>query len=325
MNEDLNVLRAETGAQPGDKIYLAGPYMAESEGLTRRRERMFRRVAARLMNAGLVVLSPVVHSHHIARTERVPSEDHDFWMHQDLPWLECADHLFILDMDGVHYSKGTRREFEYAREQGVPVSYLNPLRWGTDVIAFMGQKRAGKDTAASALAESIRSYAGGGRVEVVGFADALKEGVDAFFGYSIPEIGERIGKEDTDFYWNRDRRATYQEIGVLMRKRFGKNFWVRSLRRRMRHALPTYLLITDLRFPNEAEWVRDALDGQIVEIDAEERLDGADGHISEHALDEWPEEPDQVIPNNGEIEVFRREIKRRFERGAFNDYYLTYS
>ena len=54
--------------------------------------------------------------------------DHDFCMEQDLPWLEQADVLFVYPYDAEHVSKGVAREIMYARENGIEIVYLNPIK-----------------------------------------------------------------------------------------------------------------------------------------------------------------------------------------------------
>jgi hypothetical protein len=43
----------------------------------------------------------------------------------------------------------------------------------------------------------------------------------------------------------------------MVRATLGQDFWVRHMSARMRHANKDKVVISDVRFPNEADWVRD--------------------------------------------------------------------
>lgn len=57
-------------------------------------------MAARLMDAGYCVFSPLSHSHPISAHCKVDATDHEYWMRQDLPWLECCDIFAFMSIPG---------------------------------------------------------------------------------------------------------------------------------------------------------------------------------------------------------------------------------
>jgi hypothetical protein len=117
------------------------------------------------------------------------------------------------------------------------------------VIGVTGYARSGKDTFA---AELVRV---GGYVRL-GFADALKFEVAKWLGISVAEIERR----KSEF------RATLQERGMHMRE-LDPRHWVRVLREKMQKGhLWTRYVIPDVRFRNEAEWIRKEWCGKIVRI-----------------------------------------------------------
>lgn len=107
------------------KIYLASPYSDPDEKVRLQRFHNANRQAGRLMLHGHIVFSPISHSHPIALTmdpERVC--DHDLWMKQDIPFLEWADQLWIMAVDGWNTSRGVRREIDKAEELSMPIKWI---------------------------------------------------------------------------------------------------------------------------------------------------------------------------------------------------------
>jgi hypothetical protein len=80
------------------------------------------------MRAGLVVFSPVAHSHPLTRYG-LPG-DWRFWERSDRAMLEACDALAILALDGWKESKGVSVEIRIAFELGLPVFLIDPARVG---------------------------------------------------------------------------------------------------------------------------------------------------------------------------------------------------
>ena len=105
------------------KIYLAIPYTFNPD----LSHKIANEVSAKLMAQGNLVFSPISHSHHIA--DFLPKHirtDSDWWMAQDLPFVEWADEVHIVTIGhGGHYlieqSKGVRAEIEHARKHNKPI------------------------------------------------------------------------------------------------------------------------------------------------------------------------------------------------------------
>lgn len=103
-------------------IYLASPYTSDDTDEQRLRYYHACRAAAKLMEQGHVVFSPIAHSHGIARF--VKEHDHDFWMNQDLTFLILAEKLVVLTLPGWEESKGVQEEIKLAKEWGLPIEYM---------------------------------------------------------------------------------------------------------------------------------------------------------------------------------------------------------
>lgn len=105
------------------KIYLACPYTSPDLSTRRDRVELASLVAARLMEAGHVVFSPVTHGHAVA--DHLPPDkarDHRFWMQQCLPLLEACDELMVLPLAGWRESHGVTEEWAFALAHNIPMT-----------------------------------------------------------------------------------------------------------------------------------------------------------------------------------------------------------
>lgn len=166
------------------------------------------------------------------------------------------------------------------------------------LVGLIGKKRSGKDSFARPLVEEhgFRRFA---------FADPLKEAVlqtDPIVAFCtnpirLSTVVERIGWEEAKEY--PEVRRLLQNYGVAIRG-IEPDFWVRAtLDRALQHASEVGpVVVTDVRFPNEADEVRDA-GGTIVRI-VRPGLSSDDTHASETALDDYEE--DRLVVNSGTLE-----------------------
>jgi hypothetical protein len=167
------------------------------------------------------------------------------------------------------------------------------------LVGLIGKKRSGKDSLAAVLVEEFG-------FERFAFADPLKEAALALNPIVVcDEVGpKRLSGIVASMGWEdakeiREVRRTLQEYGVAIRA-IQEDFWVRAtLDRAVQHAHETGpSVITDVRFPNEADEVRDA-GGLVVRI-IRPVLVSTDTHASEVALDGY--EPDATVVNSGTLE-----------------------
>lgn len=136
------------------------------------------------------------------------------------------------------------------------------------IIGLIGLAGSGKDYAANIIHQQF-GY------EQCAFADALKEAAQAIFGFSHKQLHTQEGKETVDDFWGFTPRWALQNMGTeLFRECFGhlilKEFptqigqkayqrdsiWVRSFERRWRNRKQPNIVISDVRFMNEVEFVR---------------------------------------------------------------------
>ena len=105
------------------KIYLACPYSDPDPAVCERRTIEADKMAAKLMAQGNIVYSPLSGSHRIAH-HMDNHLDHDFWLNQDLAFIDWADEIVVLDLPGARQSRGIARELEHAKKRGIPVRWI---------------------------------------------------------------------------------------------------------------------------------------------------------------------------------------------------------
>ncbi len=114
-------------------IYLASPYSHKDANVITKRVLEVQDATARLIEAGHLIFSPIVHSHHIAdQVSFIPVHDEstDFsqgntWLDYDKAMIDKANELWILRLPGHTTSKGVHAELYHALDRGKPVKYIN--------------------------------------------------------------------------------------------------------------------------------------------------------------------------------------------------------
>jgi hypothetical protein len=165
------------------------------------------------------------------------------------------------------------------------------------LIGISGRARAGKDSCASVLTGEL------GFVRIA-FADALKDGARAMFGFSEEQIGGSL-KETVDARFGVSPRRVMQLLGTdFGRKLIAEDLWVRLAGARIdlaREKGARGIVVPDVRFPNEAQAVR-AWGGRVWRVERPGVADVA-AHESETALDRY--DFDAVIDNDGTLADLR--------------------
>lgn len=150
------------------------------------------------------------------------------------------------------------------------------------IIGLTGHAQSGKDTAGKYLVENHGFTR-------IGLADAVKDCLYAL----DPVIGEymfaplRLQQEVDRLGWDElksrgpETRKLLQRMGTEVgREIIGQDTWIKIAERKIKELGPAArVVITDIRFPNEAEWVR-ALGGKVVRINRE-----GFGPVNDHASD----------------------------------------
>lgn len=185
------------------------------------------------------------------------------------------------------------------------------------IVGLSGYARSGKDEAAKVLVEEYGFTR-------IAFADKLRDfllavdpivGID-FFDHETYRLSDII----KDFGWDGYKETVdADEIRGLLQRlgtEAGRNvlwdsIWIDAAF----HGLDPAgnYVVTDCRFPNEAEAVRER-GGSVVRIDRR-GVGPANGHASETSLDDY--EFDYRIDNSGTLEEYHTAIKKFYVEGPF--------
>lgn len=180
------------------------------------------------------------------------------------------------------------------------------------VVGLVGLKRSGKDTFAQRLIEEHGFTR-------VAFADPLKEaivgtnplvrveadevgplyragcyvptGSTVRLAFLVDEVGWEVAKEI------REVRRLLQEHGVSIRDAVDPDVWINAAKRRV-DATPGPVVITDVRFPNELDYIDEHPNGFAVRI-IRPGQEANDLHVSEVALVDA--EVDEEVLNDGTV------------------------
>jgi hypothetical protein len=174
------------------------------------------------------------------------------------------------------------------------------------LIGLTGYAQSGKDTVAEVL---VRRF---GFVRIA-FADPIRD-----FCYEVNPIVGYVAGEPTYLKNVVDRdgweaakksdnvRSTLQNVGVSARNHFGDDFWIREALKKVKDE--ARIVVTDVRFVNEADWIKQFEDSHIWRI-KRPNVTAVNGHVSESQMDGY--RVDQIFLNGGSIEDLEQLIITR--------------
>lgn len=110
----------------GKIVYLAGPYTHDDPLVRKERFHKVTRAAARLIEDGVIVYSPLTMTHPIDLELAADGETlgSDYWVRFDEAFMEFCDRIIVLRIEGWDKSSGIKREIEFFESKGRPVEYL---------------------------------------------------------------------------------------------------------------------------------------------------------------------------------------------------------
>lgn len=108
-------------------IYLASPYTDASENIMTERWELVCEFSAIVMRGGKHIYSPIAHCHNINKYGLPVTWD--FWKRYDTKMIILCDELWVLMLDGWTDSVGISSEIEIATEYGLPITYIDPVKY----------------------------------------------------------------------------------------------------------------------------------------------------------------------------------------------------
>jgi len=175
------------------------------------------------------------------------------------------------------------------------------------IIIGLGCKRLrGKDTAAKMLTFILQER--GHDVRMDAFALTLKDVCRIVFGFTDDQMNTPEGKAAKDPFWGFTPRWALQTVGTeAFRQQIDRNIWVKVLQRRYQQH-PQSVVVTDIRFKNEVNMIKD-MGGHVIRVDRDIPFDDSkDHHASECSLDDF-DEWDYVVSNNSTLDFLGLQLR----------------
>ena len=165
------------------------------------------------------------------------------------------------------------------------------------IIGFAGKARSGKDTAGAYLVDNYQFLR-------YSFAQPLKDATKIMFHLTDKQIEN---KEKPAEPWGRSPRELYQKVGTDIARNIDVNVWVKGADIFRQDNPGRSIVITDVRFSNEAFWIREQ-GGIVVFLESKTRgIHEHTGHSSENGL--TGEDVDLIMENDGTIEAFHEKLE----------------
>ena len=183
------------------------------------------------------------------------------------------------------------------------------------IIGISGKKGSGKDTFAQFLKEELEKQLGK-TVKVDSFAANLKYCCALISGQPDYLFYNQDMKDRKAGFLNFTNRELMQKFGDLTRS-LDKDIWVKSLFNKYLDNPPEYLIVSDVRFKNEAEHIN-KLGGILIRIESDRIKE--DNHISEIELDNYFKF-NLLIENNIDTSLERLELKSNLSAEYIKQYY----
>ena len=178
------------------------------------------------------------------------------------------------------------------------------------LIGISGRRGSGKDTVARILQELQPQR----RWQIRSFGDSSKSVCAALTGEGVAPYYSQKGKAERVPTFRRTRGEMLQQVGQALRD-WEPLVWVDAFFA----ALPpeAFVLVPDIRFPNEADPIR-ARGGLMLRVEGDplrQRGDGTrdDNHPSEVAMDDYPHF-DFTLHNTGSRDDLTRQVRELLGR-----------
>ena len=213
---------------------------------------------------------------------------------RNLQMAKGADALIVVK---TAFSRGSLNMMGTATSMGLKV-YKHPI-----IVGLVGVKQSGKTTASKYLNKfGYQRYS---------FAEPVKKIAQTMFLFSDDQIYHQDLKEVVDPRWGFSPRHAMQQIGTEIGRNFDTQVWIKNMHERIQGA--SCVTIDDVRFQNEADYIRD-MGGLLIGL-SRGLFDSNDPHESEAQMKRnWKHMTDVTIPNQPNKEHLYEQIKKHIIR-----------
>ena len=175
------------------------------------------------------------------------------------------------------------------------------------VIALSGKKGSGKDTVADMLQFYFKLYHGEETTKHA-FADPVRKIAGIVASVDDVYFEDRDLKEQPIFFddSNRTPRDYLRLVGQALKSAIDEDIWVRLLGRSAFVYMTSSCIVTDVRFRNELDFVKEN-GAFVIKIERDDNM--SDNDVSETEMDSFKDEEfDLIIKNNGDKEELSKTI-----------------
>lgn len=175
------------------------------------------------------------------------------------------------------------------------------------VIALSGKKGSGKDTVADMLQFYFKLYHGEETTKHA-FADPVRKIAGIVASVDDVYFEDRDLKEQPIFFddSNRTPRDYLRLVGQALKSAIDEDIWVRLLGRSAFAYMTSSCIVTDVRFRNELDFVKEN-GAFVIKIERDDNM--SDNDVSETEMDSFKDEEfDLIIKNNGTREELSETI-----------------
>lgn len=124
-------MRIGLGYYSSNSVYLASPYTGNEQ----QRYEEVMHAAAYFLKKGMVVFSPIVYGHGMAKQHNLPTQ-FDFWASLDHRMIDILDEVWVLCISGWEESKGVTDEISYAHSKNKVIRYVHPEEDGEYLVKW---------------------------------------------------------------------------------------------------------------------------------------------------------------------------------------------
>lgn len=177
------------------------------------------------------------------------------------------------------------------------------------IIGVNGYAGAGKDTVCNMIREQL--IHNDIPTEKLAFANPLKRATAEAFGIPLEDFHDEDKKDVRNSFWGLSPREMLQKVGTdCFRDIVRYDFWIKRMEQAVHNSDAEVILISDVRFQNEAEFVW-RMNGVILIVSREGKTAnvGIANHKSNNIVEcEGKEKDSFAINNSGTLSELHRKV-----------------